>query len=346
MKKITAFFIVLCTALIVNAQDYISISDSEVMYIQDFNSLDATRGKKDNVWNNGIEPLVGWHAYYKADREDEFPPTTYYYSAPNGEDFPSGAFGMASFGIDGEMSLGSRITTSTQNLTFGVKIKNEATKPIKSLLITYSGIQWTVSSPCAQYLTVSYKLNATTIADKEGYIGVPALEFSTPTMSDPQSEDANKTVHIDGYDYSNRIEGISYNLKVNIPVGEYIWIRWYDFNDPNTSTDPYSPCKSTGTDAQIAIDDLSIIAELDENLSTDIAHHSPVNIYSDGVNLNVSSTLKMNTINIYDNLGKVVFNGPIQSQNTKISIGDFPSGAYITKVILSDGSESIKRFIK
>ena len=211
MKKITTILALCIVIGSTGAQDYVEFTNEALEYSQNFNTLESTTGTK--LWTNGTTPLVGWHSY-KTVNTTPSAVTAYTISSA----------GLVSFGSSAtdstERALGSRISNTIGDITYGVKIKNNTGYVIKSLQVVYTGEQWSYASPCPQVVDVSYKLNATGVADA-GYTVVPELQFSSPRYV----AGVNTTTPIDGNQAENRVAGITYAFNVNIPIGEYIWLR-------------------------------------------------------------------------------------------------------------------------
>ncbi|NDP20403.1 MAG: T9SS type A sorting domain-containing protein [Paludibacter sp.] len=323
MKKITTMLALLMVVGL-SAQDYVEFTDGSLTYSQDFNTLESTTGNK--TWTNGTTPLLGWYAYKTLDTTPA-EVTVYTYSSA----------GLVSFGTDTDRALGSRIANSIGDITYGVKIKNNTAYALKSLQIVYTGEQWTYASPCPQVVDVSYKLNATGIEDA-GFTVVPELQFSSPRYV----AGINTSTAIDGNQAENRVAGITYALNVNIPVGEYIWLRWYDKNDPATT----GYCVSSGVDHQLAIDDISITASFvgtgaQQNF---IATQLLISCIQD--NLSISNGKEIENIVVYNTLGGVMFSQQVNSTMTDIAVGHLSDGIYIAQVNMKDGNKIVKRFIK
>ncbi|MEA4983443.1 MAG: T9SS type A sorting domain-containing protein [Paludibacter sp.] len=328
MKKITTILALCIVIGSTGAQDYVEFTNEALEYSQNFNTLESTTGTK--LWTNGTTPLVGWHSY-KTVNTTPSAVTAYTISSA----------GLVSFGSSAtdstERALGSRISNTIGDITYGVKIKNNTGYVIKSLQVVYTGEQWSYASPCPQVVDVSYKLNATGVADA-GFTVVPELQFSSPRYV----AGVNTTTPIDGNQAENRVAGITYAFNVNIPIGEYIWLRWYDINDPSTT----GSCVSSGVDHQLAIDDVSVTASY---LGTDthqnfIASQLMISCTQD--NLKISNGEEIENIVVYNTLGKVMLSRQLNSTMMDIAAGHLSDGVYIAQVITKGGKKMVKRFIK
>lgn len=328
MKKITTILAFCIVIVSVGAQDYVEFTNEALVYSQNFNTLESTTGTK--LWTNGTTPLVGWYSFKTVDTT----PTEVVAYTISTAGLVS--FGSATTDIT-DRALGSRISNSIGDITYGVKIKNNTGYVIKSLQVVYTGEQWTYASPCPQVVNVSYKLNATGITDA-GFTVVPELQFSSPRYV----EGVNTSTAIDGNQAENRVAGITHAFNVTIPVGEYIWLRWYDINDPATSVG----CISSGVDHQMAIDDVTITASY---LGTGINQKfvtSELLISCIQDNINITNGDEMESILIYNTLGREMLSRKVNSTKIDIAAGQLSDGIYIAVVNTKDGNKIVKRFIK
>ncbi len=328
MKKITIILALCIVIRSVGAQDYVEFTNEALVYSQDFNTLESTSGTK--VWTNGTTPLVGWYSY-KTLNTTPSAVTAYTISSA----------GLVSFGSSAtdstERALGSRISNTIGDITYGVKIKNNTGYVIKSLQVVYTGEQWSYANPCPQVVDVSYKLNATGIADA-GFTVVPELQFSSPRYV----AGVNTTTLIDGNQAENRVAGITHAFNVTIPVGEYIWLRWYDINDPSSTVG----CVNSGVDHQLAVDDVTITASY---LGTDIRQNfiaSQLMISCTQDNLSISNGEEIESIVVYNTLGRVMLSRQVNSTIMDIAAGHLSDGIYIAEVNTKGGNKMVKRFIK
>lgn len=327
MKKTTTF-LALILVLGLSAQDYVEFTNEALTYSQDFNTLESTTGTK--VWTNGAIPLVGWHAFRTVDTTPTAV-TAYTISSAGLVSFGSSATDIT------ERALGSRISNAIGDITYGVKIKNNTGYVIKSLQIVYTGEQWTYASPCPQVIDVSYKLNATGIADAD-FIVIPELQFSSPI----HVAGVNTSTAIDGNLSENRVADITYALNIDIPIGEYIWLRWYDINDPSSAVG----CVNSGVDHQLAIDDLSITASFlgTGNQQSFIASQLVVSCNQD--NLSISNGNDIASVKVYNTLGGVMLSRQVNSTMVDVAVGHLSDGIYMVQIGMKDGNKIVKRFIK
>lgn len=326
--KINIAILALFSVIGLNAQNFVEFTNSELTYSQDFNMLESTEAAKDIVWSNGTSPLPGWYAAKLM--QDPAPQDITIYST--GSVLTTAVSGLVSYGSDSDRALGSRIANATGDVAYGVKIKNSTTVPITSLHITYTGEQWTYANSCPQVVSFAYKVNAD-IKDAE-FTVVPELEFSSPIVM----AGITTTNRIDGNLAENKVVGITHTINVNIPVGDFILLRWLDINDPGSTE-----CAG-GVDHGLAIDDVSVTATLQSGIHQ--TRDGNVKLFVNTDELVIKGDKIMKDIVIYDALGKQMYIQPVNSGEITISVNHLSRGVYFAKVTLIDGLESTIRFIK
>jgi len=199
-----------------------------VPYTQNFDGL-ATSGTG-NAWTNGTSPLSGWYSNRTV------------YNANNGG---SNAGALYSFGTgtNADRALGSVQSNTTGDICYGVRLENASDSSLTAAQITYTGEQWRNGGNTSQQsITVSVRV-APADADgfdctSSGWTEAPALQFTGPIAGSTAGA-------LDGNAAANRVAGITAVVPVTVPVGQHLWIRWLDVNDP-------------GNDHGLGIDDLSI----------------------------------------------------------------------------------------
>lgn len=330
MKKLFTF-LALILSIGSHAQNYVEFTNTEHTYSQDFNTLESLENTKNIVWTNGTVPLPGWYAYTLMKTT---PTEVIKYST--GTLAVGGSAGVISFGTTSDRSLGAGIANAVGDMAYGVKIKNNTSNIIKSLKITYAGEQWTIANPFSQSLGVAYKLNATSLTDTD-FSAIKELTFNCPIFT----AGVNTSTRIDGNLPANRISNITYDLNVNIPVGEDIWLRWYDKNDPSKSS---GDSINSGVDHQLAIDDLTVSATLATGVSTLLENQLKLFVAS-GI-LNVSGKSELSEIHIYSITGELIKQKKLYSRTSEVSVHELLNGIYIARVRVKDGHEIVKKFIK
>jgi hypothetical protein len=109
-----------------------------------------------------------------------------------------------------------------------------------------------------------------------------------------------------------------------------------------------SPSNPESPGSVIYVDDMSL-----DGVTTDaqylFADDKTVSIYpnpvSESFTLSLTENMKNAEIQIFDVLGKIVYNGMVASINNKINVNDIPTGLYTIRI--SDGNQvSTKKFLK
>lgn len=322
MKKVTLILALFLVMGLSAQQNYVEFTDGGLTYSQDFNGLESTEGATGIIWTNGVSPLQGWYA---SNNMQETPTDITIYST--GSLNTLAAVGLVSFGTDSDRALGSRVALATGGIAYGVKIKNNTSIQITSLQITYTGEQWSIANANNQYQSLSfgYKLNAD-IKDA-GFTIVPELEFISPKVG----SGGTGTTRIDGNLAENRIADINYTINVEIPIGEFMTLRWLDIDD-------------SGVDHMLAIDDFSVTASY---LSTrqNVVKSQRMIFYDQGT-LSLINDKKIEHVIIYNALGALMLCHLVNATEKQIAVGNLADGIYIVQVSLSDGSKATKRFVK
>jgi hypothetical protein len=333
MKKIFTF-LALILSMGLFAQNYVEFTDSEHTYSQDFNTLDAVVPHTGITWTNGTVPLIGWYAVTLMNTATPVEVVAYSTGSPE----TTSGTGLASLGLNGEVdrALGARIANATGDVAYGVKILNSTSGTINSLAVTYTGEQWTYANPYPQYLDVAYKINATSLANT-GYVPVPELKFKSPIYI----PGINATFRLNGNLDSTRVAGITHVINVEIPKGEYIFLRWYDVNDPGKST---GDSINSGVDHQLAIDDLTITATIGTNINALLENQIMVFVTSEF--LTISGKSELSEIRIYSITGGFVKQRFLYSKISEVPIRELLHGIYLAIVRTKDGHEIVKKFVK
>ncbi len=232
MKKWNGFFIatllVSFISLTVSAQIVIGSGGVPLgtAYTQNFNSLANTGAS--NTWANNTT-IAGWYSNR----------TTYI--AANGSDNTGALYSFGSTGSS-ERALGSIPSNTTDDIFYGVRMKNNTGAEIRSFTISYTGEQWRAANNNTQTLVFGYFVGSTvTDVSGAGYTeNSTGLNFISPTTGnsgalDPPSQLARSDV-----------------LNIQVPNGSEIMFRWKDVND-------------NANDHGLAIDNVSITAWPEDN---------------------------------------------------------------------------------
>lgn len=159
--------------------------------------------------------------------------------------------------LDGaDRSLGSRCSGGTDNINFGVRIRNNTASVISSIAVSYTGEQWTIAENGANLnsLGFSYQVGATVTSVTSGsFTNVPALNFnqiygstnSTSKGGTACGGTSNQCIILNPNVNSDERVTISACFDVTIPVGQEIMLRWTDVDNG-------------ANDHQLQIDNLSV----------------------------------------------------------------------------------------
>ena len=156
--------------------------------------------------------------------------------------------GIYSFGASAatERALGSLASGTPKNLAYGVLFQNTGTETVTINSIGYTGEQWRNGGVATQSkLTFAYLKDAAAItaltpasALPAGWTAVSALDFTGPIATITAGA-------LDGNATANRASISGSGLGISVAAGQYIMLRWFDFQD-------------TGANHGLAIDDLSV----------------------------------------------------------------------------------------
>lgn len=197
-------------------------------YTQNFDSLPNTGNA---TWTNG-STLAGWFAIAPLTT-----PTTV--TSQTG----SGTTGLlASFGANTNpnRSLGwvfaNALGVANTRASIGFGLTNSNPFIINEFTLGYVGRQWRANSTTPGTLTVEYKLGGSFDNNDNGWTSLSALTFTGPNTTG--------TTSVDGYLSANTAALSESVSSLSWESGTTLWVRWRDTND-------------SGTDAQLAIDDVS-----------------------------------------------------------------------------------------
>ncbi|WP_162903228.1 fibronectin type III domain-containing protein [Taibaiella koreensis] len=201
------------------------MTNANPTYTQNFDGLPTSN----TTWANN-STLAGW----------------YYASSTTGLNAGTGSSNggsLYSFGASGsnERALGSVASGTTDDLYYGVLLKNTGTSNITSITITYTGEQWRNGGNAAvQSLAFAYSTASTTI-NSGSYTAVSTLDFKSPIHT-------SSAAALNGNTAANQVAGITATITgLSIAPNGTIMLRWYDKDD-------------SGNDHGLAVDDLSAIA--------------------------------------------------------------------------------------
>jgi hypothetical protein len=208
------------------ARASISLTTLESAYTQDFNGLSNSAGTTTNSLS-----LPGWAMVETgggARDNDQYAVDTG--SSNTGDTYSYGSAGSADRALGG-------LRSGTLVPLFGASFTNNTGATLTSLLIAYTGEQWRLGTAGrADSIQFQYSTSATAL-DAGTWIGVSALDFSSPTTTTTGAKDGNAAANRTSL--SSLIDGLS------IGEGATFWIRWIDID-------------ASGADDGLAVDDFSL----------------------------------------------------------------------------------------
>ena len=182
-------------------------------YLENFGTTDIT------AWTDN-STITGWYATDTGSPMHEDITT----AAPTN----TGRFYSYECNGDNDQKIGSRPSGSTNDIYYGVRLRNTSGGDIDFLLIEFDWYQFSLAQNNSNANTVSFAYRqAATVTDLTTgtYTAVGALDFTAP-----QSSTACCSAQIEGYPCTEGGSN-SHCLTVNIPNGEEIMLRWQDPND-------------------------------------------------------------------------------------------------------------------
>jgi hypothetical protein len=225
----------LLVASLTSANAQVSYATLDSTYSQNFNDLFGSVPANNTTTAGSILPL-GWsfvEAGANANTAIRVDPGT----SGTGDTYLYGSTGS------NERAFGSFASGSLTS-QYGLQLINNSGVTINSFTITYDGEQWKdggSGTAVFNTLTFSYAINATSLTSGT-YINDTALNF-TALVNNNTADAAT-----DGNNASFRTAGITDTITgITLGVGDSLWLRWTDINDP-------------GNDDGLAIDNFSFTA--------------------------------------------------------------------------------------
>lgn len=218
-------------------------SDTNSAYVQDFNVLGTNAS---DPWVND-STLAGWYALAPSNAFN--PPTSIVRQTGSST---TGALGnFSSTATNANRSLGwvfaASVGPNSSFASIGFGLSNGTGLTLDTFSLSFIGRQWRTYSNTTPALSFQYKIGGTfdndatnSLSGNASWIPFAALDFIVPVTNASQTS-------IDGLtapnftSLSNSVSGLSWSS------GEVLWMRWRQENLP-------------GTDAQMAIDDISFTA--------------------------------------------------------------------------------------
>lgn len=228
MKKIS--ILLMCTICLFNAHNVSAqagLTKSSPTYAQDFSSL----GTATQLWTNN-STLANWYA------------SSLVLNA-NGIVSGDGSLNVGNLynygvGTGADRAIGSLASLSTGDTYFGVRLKNNDTRPITSITVAFTGEQWRDATTTVNTLIASYQVSSTAFTDviSGTYTAASGWNF----VSCQNTGTGNGSVQCS--------TAVSATIEISVPAGDEIMIRWHDADDLND-------------DQGLSMDDLTITASYD-----------------------------------------------------------------------------------
>lgn len=320
----TTLFSLLLSVMCVNAiSQHVDFTDINPFYAQNFNSLPS--GSIEIIsdsWTDG-STINGWYAKTTATIPPE--PNIYYHFNVSDTWMTDSTIltkgqGLSNLGLnfDSDRSFGAWVNSKTGHVYYGVKIRNNTSSEITSITVKYDGEQWMAVGSTTEDLLFSYKVNATDIAETEGWTEVAQLKFTT--LSNPATP--RKNAGINGKDPNNRRANITGEIPVRVPVGEYLWLRWFDQNNTGKAGN-----------AVLAIDNLEVDISNNPTTINNIEKDDSNYLYIDLIakKIKINPLLQMKSSYVYTIDGRLLI--ACSEQQSNIDLSKLKCGNYIIKVV-------------
>lgn len=211
---------ILVSFMATRASAQVSYTTSGSTYSQNFDNLLSPVPSNNSIVNGNVLPL-GW-SYVEAGANANISNRVDNGSSTTGDTFLWGATGS------NERALGSFASGSLTS-QFGLQLVNNSGATITGFTLTYDGEQWKDGGSSAAVLNTlafSYAIGAASLTSGS-YVNDTTLDFTA--LVNNTSADAAK----DGNNASFRTAGITDTLTgLSWGVGQSLWLRWTDINDP------------------------------------------------------------------------------------------------------------------
>lgn len=227
---------------------------------------------------------------------------------------------------DRDRAFGSLVSTvSHRDICFGLVIENNTGYTIRSIEISYTGEMWRAGDQPenSQSLIFSYdKLRHNRdLRDRNKWIGelsgmteVDSLSFHSPTRN-TAAENGKKNCAINGNEPQNS-KSITGCIDLNLEPGAVAVLRWEDTDD-------------NGSDHGLAIDDLSLIARLDNNSLTKKPSAPQHTLYTIGKTVCFDQAPHAE-VQVYDMTGQIIFRQTVNTTSIDLS-NSTCNGVYIVR---------------
>jgi len=237
MKSSLSLF---CLLLAGSVSAQVSLTELSPAYTEDFSGLPLTGSV---TWSNN-STVPGWYASTDAT------PLVTSLGTSSGTSVSGGLF---SFGNTADRALGFIATngfvgsSGTGKAYLGIRIKNDGTRKIHKLTLVWTGEQWRRENNAVQHtLAPAWQQSSGPITN----LTAGTWTSVSPGFTSPVTG-AVTGIALDGNLPANRSAGLTSDLNLVLDPGGEVMIRWVDLND-------------SGSDHQMAIDDISVSAVYEE----------------------------------------------------------------------------------
>lgn len=239
MKKFFAFFALLGASAVSSSLAQVSYSDTNNTYTQDFNSLGTNSS---SVWANNTT-LAGWYALGPLTN-----PVVISNQTGSGTTGILANFGSTATATDRSLGwvFANSIGAAGTFASIGFGISNSTGLTLESFSLAYTGREWRGYSNNTPTLSFQYKIGGTfdndatnSLSGNTAWTDFTGLDFILPVTNNNLRVDGSVAPNFTAI--SNTVSGLSWLND------EVLWVRWRQQN-------------LAGTDAQMALDDLSFTA--------------------------------------------------------------------------------------
>ncbi len=240
MKSLPLHLLLCLLAVCTPTASAITISQVNVGYSENFDTLAST----------GTSSLLptGW-AFSETGSNANTTYTGGTGSSTTGDTYSFGASGSS------ERAFGTLLTSSVAS-SIGTVIVNNTGSTLTQLTFSYYGEQWRLGATGREdRLDFAFSTDATSLSTGT-WTANTALNFVAPTTGPSVGA-------LDGNLAANRTFVTGSISSLNLATGGSLWIRWNDFG-------------ATGSDDGLAIDDFSVIAVQNQNVSVPDSLHTGI----------------------------------------------------------------------
>jgi hypothetical protein len=242
MKKLLTALTAICAAATMPVAAQVNYSSTNNTYTQNFNSLGTNTS---DAWVNNSN-LPGWYALGSSNAFD--PPTSIVRQTGSSTGGALGNFSTTATTADRSIGwvFANAVGPVGTFASIGFGLSNTTGLSLDTFTLGYTGREWRGYSNNTPNLTVQYKLGGSfdnsltnSLSGDANWITISALTFVLPVTNNNLQTDGLSTGFFESL--TATVSGIAWDNE------EVLWFRWRQEN-------------LAGTDAQMAIDDVSFSA--------------------------------------------------------------------------------------